>query len=281
MNNNITGPSQRSAARRVTGSIAAITMAITLGGLLTAAVPVGAQEEPVVAAPAEQLPEEHVHQIIRLYKTVLGRNPGAEGLAYWVNLRLEGQSLFDLVRVMLTLPEPQAVSSGDIIIDAYWNALGRDPDAAGYEYWSSLDEPAHAVVYISDSLEHQQRTLTVAPPPPLPPTVESEPTPGPIVADFDVPEGWVDAGHGVFVPPVLLSIRFCESRDNYTAANPRSSARGAYQFLRSSWAAYGHAERYGVSTADQATPAQQDEAAVTTWERSGTRPWLASVHCWG
>jgi len=93
--------------------------------------------------------------------------------------------------------------------------------------------------------------------------------------------GYVDAGHGVFVPPVLLSIRWCESRDNYTAANPSSSARGAYQFLTGSWAGYGHADRYGVSQAHLATPAQQDEAALITWERDGTRPWNASRHCWG
>lgn len=108
-----------------------------------------------------------------------------------------------------------------------------------------------------------ETTTTEAPPPPA------------------HPEGWVDAGHGVFVPPVLLQIRYCESRDNYTAANPASSARGAYQFLRSSWAAYGHADRYGVSEAHLASPAQQDEAALLTWERDGTRPWNASRHCWG
>jgi hypothetical protein len=95
------------------------------------------------------------------------------------------------------------------------------------------------------------------------------------------PDGWVDAGHGVFVPPVLLEIRFCESRHDYTAANPSSSARGAYQFLRGSWADYGHRDRYGVTEAHLATPAQQDEAALITWQRSGTTPWNASKHCWG
>ncbi len=95
------------------------------------------------------------------------------------------------------------------------------------------------------------------------------------------PDGFVDAGHGVLVPPVLLKIRFCESTDNYTAANPNSSARGAYQFLTGSWAAYGHAERYGVNQAHLATPAQQDEAALLTWQRDGTRPWNASRSCWG
>ena len=93
--------------------------------------------------------------------------------------------------------------------------------------------------------------------------------------------GFVDAGHGVMVPPILLQIRYCESRDNYTAANPSSSARGAYQFLTGSWAGYGHRDRYGVSQAHLATPAQQDEAALITWQRDGTRPWNASRHCWG
>lgn len=92
--------------------------------------------------------------------------------------------------------------------------------------------------------------------------------------------GWVDTGNGVLVPPVMLAIRWCESRDDYQAANPSSSARGAYQFLSGSWAAYGHADRYGVSTADQATRVQQDEAALLTWERDGTRPWNASRSCW-
>jgi len=93
-------------------------------------------------------------------------------------------------------------------------------------------------------------------------------------------DGWVDTGNGVLVPPVLLAIRWCESRDDYQAANPSSSARGAYQFLSGSWSAYGHADRYGVSTADQASRAQQDEAALLTWERDGTRPWNASRTCW-
>lgn len=93
--------------------------------------------------------------------------------------------------------------------------------------------------------------------------------------------GYVDAGHGVLVPPILLKIRFCESTDNYSAANPASSARGAYQFLTGSWKAYGHADRYGVTQAHLASPAQQDEAALITWQADGTRPWLASKHCWG
>lgn len=94
-------------------------------------------------------------------------------------------------------------------------------------------------------------------------------------------DGWVDTGNGVSVPAILLKIRFCESRDDYQAANRHSSARGAYQFLTGSWSAYGHAKRYGVNQAHLASPIQQDEAALITWRADGTRPWNASKHCWG
>lgn len=91
---------------------------------------------------------------------------------------------------------------------------------------------------------------------------------------------WVDAGNGVLVPDVLLRIRFCESTNNYTAANSHSSARGAYQFLTKSWEWYGHAERTGTARAHLATPAQQDESALLTLQADGTAPWAASRKCW-
>ncbi len=120
-------------------------------------------------------------------------------------------------------------------------------------------------------------TATPEPTPaPEPTAAEPVPAPEPVVGEED----FVDAGNGVLVPPVMLKIRFCESTDNYTAKNPNSTAAGGYQFLTGSWRAYGHAERYGVSTADQASPAQQDEAAVITWQADGTKPWKASESCW-
>ncbi len=207
----------------------------------------------------------HSDQITRLYRTVLGRDADPAGHGFWADRLANGEPIANIAQLMLDSAENEQNSSGDPVIDAYRWALDREPDADGYAYWSSLD-PIEAVIAISDSEEHRRLTGTSAPPP---------------VAETSLPPGWVDAGHGVAVPQILLDIRFCESRDNYTAANPRSTARGAYQFLRTSWAAYGHAERYGVSEAHLATPAQQDEAALLTWEQDGTRPWRASQHCWG
>ena len=219
----------------------------------------------------------HDDQITRLYLTVLGRYPDVGGHQYWTERRVNGEPLTVLVRAMIGTPEVAERSSGDLVVDAYRNALLREPDAGGYQFWSQ--KPVwDAIVGISESPEHQERTGTL--PPPAPVVIPAPSSQVQASADPNQPQGWVDAGHGVFVPPILLEIRYCESTDNYQAANPRSSARGAYQFLTGSWSAYGHAARYGVPQAHLATPAQQDEAALITWQAAGTRPWNASRYCW-
>lgn len=75
---------------------------------------------------------------------------------------------------------------------------------------------------------------------------------------------------------LLARIRWCESRNNYTAYNPRSGASGAYQYLKSTWAGY-----KGYSEARFAPPAIQDERAAFDLARLGPRPWYASRRCWG
>ena len=98
--------------------------------------------------------------------------------------------------------------------------------------------------------------------------------------DLGPESAWVDSGNGVLVPDLQLRIRFCESTNNYEAANRSSSARGAYQFLVKSWDWYGHAAVTGVTEAHLATPAQQDEAALRTLREHGARPWAESRPCW-
>ncbi len=245
-------------------------------GTLLVAVPASAQvpnaagttdtDDPSLVGLATLAPND---RITRLYRAALGREPDASGHAYWVSQIHGGASLMSLTTSLIRSDEARTRSTGDPLRDAYIWALGREPDTSGYAYWSQFDA-ARAVLFISDSAEHKVAT-------------GSEVIEGPFapIVSASGPAGWVDAGHGVYVPPILLAIRRCESGGNYQAANQRSSARGAYQFLVSSWAAYGHAARYGVFEAHRATNAQQDEAAVITWKRDGTRPWNASRSCWG
>ena len=243
--------------------LGAAILAVTLIGFVPPASAAGS------AGPrfeAQTMGDAHVDQAARLYRTILVREADPAGARYWGGLLADGYAVERIAQHMLETPEYIARSSGDHILDAYQGALGRRPQAAGYEFWAQFENPTAVIIAISDSVEHQQLTDTEPPPDR---TLRAHPL------------GYEDTGNGVFVPPILLEIRWCESRNDYTAANTRSSARGAYQFLTGSWAAYGHAARYGVKQAHLATPAQQDEAALLTWQESGTRPWNASRHCWG
>ena len=89
----------------------------------------------------------------------------------------------------------------------------------------------------------------------------------------------------VTIPPTLRKIRWCESRDNYRAQNRRSSASGAYQILRGTWASWSKAYGRDVGAtryrrAKDAPPYVQDVVAVRAFQKQGTRPWAASRRCW-
>jgi resuscitation-promoting factor RpfA len=70
----------------------------------------------------------------------------------------------------------------------------------------------------------------------------------------------------------------CESGGNAKAQNPSSTASGLFQFLDSSWRAYGGG-KYAARAKD-ATPAQQYEIANHAYAQSGLTPWAASRSCW-
>lgn len=71
----------------------------------------------------------------------------------------------------------------------------------------------------------------------------------------------------------------CESGGNARAQNPSSTASGLFQFLDSSWIAYGGG-KYAARAKD-ATVAQQYEIANHAYAMSGLSPWAASRGCWG
>ena len=66
-------------------------------------------------------------------------------------------------------------------------------------------------------------------------------------------------------------IRDRESHGDYQAQNPMSTASGAWQFLDSSWIAYGGSQF--SPRAWIATQAQQDQVFLWAYAQSGLSPW--------
>ncbi len=134
----------------------------------------------------------------------------------------------------------------EIVEHVYQRHLGRPADPVGIAYWSTIDLET-MVVHVALSAE-----------------AEVAATGARVDETLDAFRcGWVDLGNGVYGPAELLPIGDCESDDDYYAANPRSSARGRWQFVTRTW-------RW-VTTwlggdwpaqADQASPADQDRVAV-------------------
>ena len=87
------------------------------------------------------------------------------------------------------------------------------------------------------------------------------------------------SAHTAHADPDWAPIIACESGGNPTAQNPSSTASGLFQFLDSSWIAYGGGKY--ASRAKFATPAQQYEIANRAYAQSGLAPWTASRGCWG
>ena len=79
--------------------------------------------------------------------------------------------------------------------------------------------------------------------------------------------------------PDWAPIIACESGGNPSAQNPSSTASGLFQFLDTSWIAYGGGKY--ASRAKYATPEQQYEIANRAYAQSGVTPWNASKSCWG
>jgi hypothetical protein len=64
--------------------------------------------------------------ISELYEEILGREPDAAGLEYWLSTKQTPKQIEDNIRFI----EKEAIS------ELYRNILGRAPDAAGLDYWA-------------------------------------------------------------------------------------------------------------------------------------------------
>ena len=76
--------------------------------------------------------------VYRMYTTVLGREPDAEGFQYWVNKLDSGEcGAAEIVNGFFNSNEynAQNKSNEEIVTDCYNAMLNRDPDEGGKEFW--------------------------------------------------------------------------------------------------------------------------------------------------
>lgn len=128
--------------------------------------PSGAADESFLAERGIR-PEEG--EVQRLYLSVLGRQPDAQGFDFWVVKRLEGWSLDQVAAHFIDSSEYRrrfGDPSDDGFIDLlYRNVLDRSPDAGGRAFWlAQLDDGMRrrrVVVLFSESPEFVELTGTV------------------------------------------------------------------------------------------------------------------------
>ena len=74
---------------------------------------------------------ERQEQISNLYRTVLGREPDVDGLAWWVST----PTPIDEIRKEFAKSPEAIVLKAFQISNMFKELLGRDADIAGFKYW--------------------------------------------------------------------------------------------------------------------------------------------------
>lgn len=104
-------------------------------------------------------------QAYRLYQAAFDRTPDAVGLGFWINSLDKGLSLTAIAAAFMTQAEFKTAygnsqSNLELVTRFYQNILGRDPEAAGRDFWvGKLDQKAVGVAEvlaaISESAENK------------------------------------------------------------------------------------------------------------------------------
>lgn len=104
-------------------------------------------------------------QAYRLYKAVFNRAPDAVGLGFWINSLDKGVSLLEVAQAFMTTDEYKTLYGGsqtnlELVTRFYHNILGRDPEAAGRDFWvhkldARLAGVADVMAAISESAENK------------------------------------------------------------------------------------------------------------------------------
>jgi hypothetical protein len=147
--------------RRVAAALMVVSLA--LGGLSAA---------PADAQVGTQFCPEISHSVLRLYRAYFTRNPDQSGYDYWLQKYLAGTPLTSISEAFTGSPEFQSTYYGldnhGFVQRVYQNVLGRDPDQAGWNYWTqTLDQGrlrrGGVMVLFSESPEFVSRTKTASP----------------------------------------------------------------------------------------------------------------------
>jgi 2',3'-cyclic-nucleotide 2'-phosphodiesterase (5'-nucleotidase family) len=110
---------------------------------------------------------DNTDAVVRLYDTLFDRMPDQAGLAYWHNELAAGLNLQQITAAFMASDEygstlGQAADNEELIQLLYGNALGRQAEESGLEYWSGELEAqplAQVILGISESQEHIELLL--------------------------------------------------------------------------------------------------------------------------
>ena len=112
----------------------------------------------------------------RLYQAAFDRAPDMDGLGYWIFQLDQGVGLVEIADAFVRSDEFMGLygedpSDDDFVRLLYLNVLNREPDQAGYEYWTEVlagDDKggdvlsrAELLVQFSESAENQQNVATL------------------------------------------------------------------------------------------------------------------------
>ncbi|TFW10113.1 DUF4214 domain-containing protein [Oxalobacteraceae bacterium OM1] len=108
-------------------------------------------------------------QAYRLYQAAFNRQPDLAGLGLWISAMRNGMSLLDVANAFYQSAEFKSIygsnpSNTELITRYYRNALQREPEPAGLNYWVGLLDagaltPAQVLVQFSESPENKARVL--------------------------------------------------------------------------------------------------------------------------
>ncbi len=229
---------------------------------------------------ADSLPvckDESTAIISNIYAGALGRNPDEAGLAYWKQIA----HVHDIKIVMHSILNSSEYQSNMTEVSQWYaRILDRIPSETESSYWINVNR-VDALYGIATSPETLGCLIQV---------VQYDGTP--------IPSGWVDLGHGVYMPSYMTRVRGCESGGgpnnpgNYSARNNSSTASGGWQFIQSTARAMAELAgrpdliAYGDNVAGSWSPRDQDIIALTllkyvNFDPGHTWAWKASKHCWG